>query len=181
MEIANFKQDMEKCINHVKEDLAQIRTGRATTELVDGILVEAYGAPTPIKNIASIGVLDNKSISIQPWDKTVLDGIVKGVTDANLGLMPVKEGDRVIVRVPDLTEERRKEYVKIMKDRVEDGRISVRQIRQKYMKQIEEEKKTGLPEDEANRQKDEVEKVVKETNARIEEIRDEKEKSLMTL
>ena len=95
--------------------------------------------------------------------------------------MPVKEGDRVIVRVPDLTEERRKEYVKIMKDRVEDGRISVRQIRQKYMKQIDEEKKNGLPEDEANRQKDEVEKAVKETNARIEEIKDEKEKSLMTL
>ena len=91
------------------------------------------------------------------------------------------EGDRVLVKIPDLTEERRKEYVKLMKDRVEDGRIAVRQVRQKYMKEIEELQANGLSEDEADRTRDEIEKVVKETNQSIENIKEEKEKDLLTI
>lgn len=181
MDLEKFKQDINKCIEHVKEDLAQIRTGRATTELVEDIMVNAYDAESPVKNLASISVMDAKTIAIQPWDKTILDNISKGITASNRGLSPITEGDRVLVKIPDLTEERRKEYVKIMKDRIEDGRISVRQVRQKYMKDIDESEKSGLSEDEADRLRNDVEKIVKETNAQIEEIKGAKEKDLLTI
>ncbi|MGI5897643.1 MAG: ribosome recycling factor [Candidatus Dojkabacteria bacterium] len=181
MLLDEFKTDIEKCINHIREDLSQIRTGRATTELVEDILVNAYETETPVKNLASISVIDAKTINIQPWDKGIVENIGKGVSTANLGFSPIVEGDRVIVKIPDLTEERRKEYVKIMKERIEDGRIAVRQVRQKYMKDIDEQQKSGLSEDEADRNREEIEKIVKDTNSQIEEIKDEKEKELLTI
>ncbi len=181
MILDEFKTDIEKCVNHIKEDLSQIRTGRATSELVEDILVKAYDTESPVKNLASISVIDSKTINIQPWDKSIVENIGKGVSNANLGFSPIVEGDRVMVKIPDLTEERRKEYVKIMKERIEDGRIAVRQVRQRYMKDIDEDEKSGLSEDEADRYRDEIEKTVKETNSLIEEIKDEKEKELLTI
>jgi ribosome recycling factor len=181
MDIELFKKDIEKCIDHLKEDLSQIRTGRANPELVEEVSVDAYGVATPIKNVATISVIDAKTINIQPWDKTIVDNLAHGLEDANLGFSIIVEGDRVLVKLPDLTEERRKEYVKIMKERIEDGRIAVRQVRQKYMKEIDEALKEGFSEDQADRQRDEIEKIVKEANERIEEIRKEKEKELTTI
>jgi ribosome recycling factor len=125
--------------------------------------------------------MDAKTLGIQPWDKTLLENISKAINVANLGLSPVIEGDRVLVKIPDLTEERRKEYVKIMKDRIEDGRIAVRQVRQKYMKELDDLQSNGLSEDEADRVRSEIEKIVKETNQKIEEIREQKEKDLLTI
>lgn len=176
-----MKKDMEKCISHVKEDLSQIRTGRATPELVEDVVVSAYETTSPLKNLATITSVDAKTINIQPWDKTILDNIVNAVEGADLGFTPIKEGDRVLVKTPDLTEERRKEYVKIMKERIEDGRVAVRQVRQKYMKDIDQAQKDGLSEDEADRIREEIEKVVKETNEQIEDIRTAKEEDLMTI
>lgn len=181
MDIDVFKADIQKCIDHIHEDLTQIRTGRATPELVEEVMVNAYETMAPIKNYASISAVDAKTLSIQPWDKSILENISKAINIANMGLSPMIEGDRVLVKIPDLTEERRKEYVKLMKDRVEDGRIAVRQVRQKYMKEIEELQANGLSEDEADRTRDEIEKVVKETNQSIENIKEEKEKDLLTI
>ncbi|HAM37681.1 MAG: Ribosome-recycling factor [candidate division WS6 bacterium GW2011_GWC2_36_7] len=181
MDIDVFKADIQKCIDHIHEDLTQIRTGRATPELVEEVMVNAYETMAPIKNYASISAVDAKTLSIQPWDKSILENISKAINIANMGLFPMIEGDRVLVKIPDLTEERRKEYVKLMKDRVEDGRIAVRQVRQKYMKEIEELQANGLSEDEADRTRDEIEKVVKETNQSIENIKEEKEKDLLTI
>lgn len=181
MSIDNFKTDIGKCLNHIREDLSQIRTGRATPELVEEILVKAYESESPVKNLANISVIDAKTINIQPWDKSIVENIGKGISTANLGFSPIVEGDRVIVKIPDLTEERRSEYVRIMKDRIEDGRIAVRQVRQKYMKDIDEKEKSGMSEDEADRLRDEYEKIVKEANAEIEQIKDDKEKELMTI
>ena len=181
MDINTFKTDISKCIDHVKEDLSQIRTGRATPELVEEILVNAYETQSPVKNLASISAMDAKSLSIQPWDKTILENISRGISYANLGFLPIIEGDRVIVKLPDLTEERRQEYVKIMKERIEDGRVAVRQVRQKFMQGIDEQQKSGLSEDEADRIREEAEKVVKDANADIETIRIDKEKELLTI
>jgi len=181
MDINQFKTDITKCVDHVKEDLSQIRTGRATPELVEEILVHAYGTQTPMKNLASISAIDAKTINIQPWDKTILEEVNKSVSSANLGFSPIMEGDRVIVKIPDLTEERRQEYVKIMKERIEDGRVSVRQVRQKFMQGIDEEEKGGLSEDQADMQRDEVEKVVKSANEQIETLKDNKEQELLTI
>jgi ribosome recycling factor len=181
MDIDLFKADIQKCIDHVQDDLTQIRTGRATPEIVEEVMVNAYETQAPVKNYASISAMDARTLSIQPWDKSILENISKAINIANMGLSPMIEGDRVIVKIPDLTEERRKEYVKIMKDRIEDGRIAVRQVRQKYMKEIEELQANGLSEDEADMTREEIEKVVKETNQKIEEIREAKEKDLLTI
>lgn len=181
MDINIFRTDISKCVDHVREDLSQIRTGRATPELVEEILVNAYGAQTPIKNLSSISVMDAKTISIQPWDKTILDEINKGVSNANLGFSPIMEGDRVIVKIPDLTEERRQEYVKIMKERIEDGRVAVRQVRQKFMQGVDEEQKGGTSEDVADMQRKDAEKIVKDANEEIETIKEDKEKELLTI
>lgn len=181
MDIDLFKTDIQKCIDHINDDLTQIRTGRATPELVEEVMVNAYETMAPIKNYASISAIDAKTLTIQPWDKSILENISKAINVANLGLSPMIEGDRVIVKIPDLTEERRKEYVKIMKDRIEDGRIAVRQVRQKYMKEVEELQSNGLSEDEADRTRDEIEKLVKETNQKIEEIKEVKERELLTI
>jgi len=181
MDVDLFKKDIDKCLDYLKDDLSQIRTGRATPELVQDVMVSAYETSSPLKNIATINVVDAKTINIQPWDKTILDNIAKALESANLGFSVIKEGDRVLIKAPDLTEERRKEYVKVMKERVEDGRVAVRQVRQKYMKEIDEAEKEGFSEDEADRVRDEIEKVVKETNEKIEEIRSTKEEELLTI
>ncbi len=181
MDIESFKKDILKCLDHIKDDLSQIRTGRATPELVEEVLVNAYETSSPLKNLATIGIVDAKTINIQPWDKSILENVGKAISNANLGLSPIIEGDRVLVKIPDLTEERRTEYVKIMKERIEDGRIAVRQVRQKYMKEIDEAQKDGFSEDEADRMREEIEKIVKESNQQIEVIRDEKEKELLTI
>lgn len=181
MDIESFKKDILKCLDHIKDDLSQIRTGRATPELVEEVLVNAYETSSPLKNLATIGIVDAKTINIQPWDKSILENVGKAISNANLGLSPIIEGDRVLVKIPDLTEERRTEYVKIMKERIEDGRIAVRQVRQKYMKEIDEAQKDGFSEDEADRMREETEKIVKESNQQIEVIRDEKEKELLTI
>lgn len=181
MDINTFKADILKCVEHVKEDLSQIRTGRATPELVEEVLVNAYETQSPVKNLASISVMDAKSIAIQPWDKTILENISKAISSANLGFLPILEGDRVIVKIPDLTEERRHEYVKIMKERIEDGRVAVRQVRQKFMQGVEEQQKSGLSEDDADRIREEAERVVKDANVEIETIKDDKEKELLSI
>lgn len=181
MDIDIFKTDLDKCVDNLTEDLAQIRTGRATPELIQDVLVNAYQTEAPLKNYATINVADNRSLIVIPWDKSIIDNISKGISSANLGFNPVSEGDLVRVSIPDLTQERRVEYVKVMKERVEDARIAVRQVRQKFMQDIDEQQKQGFSEDQADMLREEGEKLVKESNAKIEEIKDKKEEELMTI
>lgn len=176
-----FKIDLDKCIDSLAEDLSQIRTGRATPELIQDILVSAYGTQAPLKNYATINVSDARSLVVIPWDKSIMENISKGISAANMGFNPISEGDHVRVNILDLTEERRKEYVKVMKERVEDARIAVRQVRQRFMQDIDEEQKAGFSEDQADMLREEGEKLVKESNAKIEEMREKKEQELMTV
>jgi ribosome recycling factor len=181
MDTEEFKVDFDKCIEALKEDLSQIRTGRATPELVEEIEVDAYDTQAPLKSYANITISDAKSLVITPWDKGLIDNIVKALSEANMGFSAVAEGDHIRVMLPDLTEERRKEYVKVMKDRVEDARVAVRNVRQKYMKEIDEFEQGGASQDSADRLRDILEKMVKEYNEEIENIREKKEKDLMTI
>lgn len=182
MDVDSFNKELDRCIDHLKEELAQIRTGRATPELIEPVKVEAYGTISPLKNLANISVADTKSLVVQPWDKSVVDMIAKGIENANLGLSVISEGDKVRVILPDLSEERRKDLVKVMKERVETARISVRNVRREQMKELDEMIKEGsIGEDDGKRQKEQVEKLVKERNELIEELRDNKEKDLMTV
>ncbi len=181
MDIDIFKTDLDKCVDNLTEDLAQIRTGRATPELIQDVLINAYQTEAPLKNYATINVADNRSLIVIPWDKSIMDNISKGISSANLGFNPVSEGDHVRVSIPDLTQERRVEYVKVMKERVEDARIAVRQVRQKFMQDIDEQQKQGFSEDQADMLREEGEKLVKESNVKIEEIKDKKEEELMSI
>lgn len=180
MDIDIFKTDIQKCIDNLVEDLSQIRTGRATPELIQDINVKAYGTEAPLKNYATINAADTRSLIVIPWDKSIMDGIVSGISSANLGFSAIEEGDHVRVMIPELTEERRKDYVKVMKERVEDARIAIRQVRQKFMKDIDESLGSGFSEDDADRLREEGEKIVKDANTQIEEHKDKKEEELMT-
>jgi ribosome recycling factor len=180
MDTENFKVDIQKCIDNLVEDLSQIRTGRATPELIQDINVKAYGTEAPLKNYATINASDTRSLLVIPWDKTIMDSIVSGISSANLGFSAISEGDHIRVTIPELTEERRKDYVKVMKERVEDARIAVRQVRQKYMKEIDDSLGSGFSEDDAERLREEGEKVVKDANTKIEELRENKEEELMS-
>lgn len=181
MDIESFETDIQKCIDNLVEDLSQIRTGRATPELIQDIAIKAYGTEAPLKNYSTINISDNRSLIVIPWDKNIIDSIVSGITSANLGFGAISEGDHVRVTIPDLTEERRQDYVRIMKERVEDARIAVRQVRQKFMKDIDESLGSGFSEDDADRLREEGEKIVKEANSKIEELKELKEKDLMSI
>ncbi|WKZ31396.1 MAG: ribosome recycling factor [Candidatus Dojkabacteria bacterium] len=179
MDEAKLTADMGKCVDHLRDDLAQLRTGRATVELLEPVKVMAYGAENPIKSIANVAVADSKTLVVQPWDKSIVAEIAKGISAANLGFSVVEEGDFVRVSLPDLTEERRKDLVKVMKERVEASRVAVRSVRHEYMEAIEDAVKNGMSEDEGKRQKESVEKAAKKCNDEIEQVREQKEASLM--
>ena len=180
MDFDLVEKEFDKVVTHLKEELAQIRTGRATPELVESIKVEAYETTSPLKNLGNISASDAKSLTVQVWDKSIIDNIVNGIRAANLGLNTSIEGDVIRITVPDLSEERRKDLVKVMKDRVETARISVRNVRREHIKEIDEMVKEGLlPEDDGTRFKEQIEKMVKDKNEEIESIKDAKEADLM--
>jgi ribosome recycling factor len=181
MQTSEFESELNSCLTFLEEELAQIRTGRANPELLSSVRVEAYGTQNPLKNIANVSVSDAKSLIIQPWDKTLVSAVLKALSTSDIGVLPSQEGDVIRVKLPDLTEERRKEFVKLMKERVEHARVSVRNVRQKFMKEIELEVENGLPEDTGKREKEEIEKRVKEMNEQIEAAREAKEQDLMTV
>lgn len=175
----DFKKDIQRVIDSMVEDFARIRTGRASTELIENVKVNAYGTDMVLKSIASISVADVKSLFVQPWDKALVEPVSKALLSSNLGLSSSVEGDAIRVTVPDLNEERRKEYVKVMRDRAELARIGVRNTRQKAMQEGDSLKDAGLSEDDIKRKKEEIEKEVGQANEKIAELRDIKEKELM--
>ncbi len=181
MDLEGFKNNLQKCVDFLVDDLSKIHTGRANPDLVESVKVEAYGTDNPLKNIASISVADSRSLVIQPWDKSLAEAIVKGIGASNLGFLAMIEGDVVRIKIPELTQERRLEYVKVMKDKVEQARISVRNVRHEVMKSIDTQVEQGLPKDEGDRLKEEVEKSVKSSNEKIEEVKKSKEEELMAV
>jgi len=162
MDLTEFEIELMDCIEHLKEDLSQIRTGRATPEILFGLRVDAYDTMNPIKNVASINVSDAKSLLVQPWDKSIIQNVYKAILSSDLGISPSVEGDYIRVHIPDLTEERRKDFVKVMKD-------------------VDEAVKNGMPEDDGKRLREEIEKKVKTANEDIEALRKEKENDLMSI
>lgn len=183
MNISELKNRLSKSVEFLKTELSQIRTGRVSPNLISDISAEAYGGTLmTIKEMGSISVLDSHNLSIIPWDKTVLDSIVNGIRDSGLGLGAVKEADRVRVSVPALTEERRIEFTKDASERVESCKNSMRNIRQEKMKEIEKDfSDKVISEDEKFKQKDEVEKVLKEFIDQADVLGEEKKKEIMTV
>lgn len=148
--LSNLQNELSKAITHLQSEYAKLQVGRANPALVEGVHVTVYGAVQPLKNIASVTNLDAQTLTIQPWDKTLIKDIEKGISDANLGLNPSNNGESLMIKIPPLTEERRKEIVKVASRLTEEAKVSIRNIRWDYKKKIDTAKTNKeISEDEA--------------------------------
>lgn len=171
---------MHKAVEVVRQELVKIRTGKATTGLLDGIKVDYYGTVTPLQKIASVSILDLHNLTITPWDKSVLDAIQKAIQTANIGLNPVKEADHIRVPIPPLNEERRRELVKLTKKFGEEGKIAIRNVRRDTIEHLKKsEKAEHFSEDERKRGETEVQKMTDKMIKDIDAILAMKEKEIM--
>lgn len=178
--LENLKPDLKKAEEHLHDELAKLQVGRAHPALVEGIMVMAYGSPQPLRNVASVTIMDAQTISIQPWDRSVLRDIAKGITDASLGLNPQDNGESIMIKVPTLTEERRRDFAKMAGKMAEEAKIAVRNIRQDYMKKIDNaEKAKELSEDIAKAKKTELQKEIDATMDVLEKMLEHKEADIM--
>ncbi len=180
-DIETLKKELDKTIEHLRHELSQIRTGRATAELVDGVKVKAYDTESPITSLASVTVEDIRTLAIEPWDKSIVENIASAVSNAGMGFGVRIDGHVVRATVPELTTERRMEYVKVMKDRVEEARKAIRGHRRTFMKQVDDQIKDGGSEEEGKRLKERAEKIVKDVDNEIAQMRKTKEESLMEM
>lgn len=179
MSAQELKAKLERAVERLKAEVVSLRTGRASSALVENIEVDYYGAKTPLKALASISVPEPKQLVIQPWDKNALQPIEKAVRDSEIGLNPVADKDIIRLTIPELTEERRRELLKVLGRHVEDARIQIRREREEALKEVDRrEKAKEISEDEKFRQKSETQKAVDEINKKIEEIGAAKEKEI---
>jgi len=157
--LEEVKKRMQVAVDHLKEELAQIRTGRATPNLISEIAVEAYNSKMMVKELAQISAPEPTVLLVSPWDKSIITNIVGGISKANIGLNPVVDGDLIRIVVPALTVERREQFIKQMHALVEKYRVEVRQIRHEFIEKLREQKKSSeIGEDEEKRQKAEIQK-----------------------
>lgn len=175
------RSQMEKAIHHLEVELSKIRAGKANPAMLDNVLVDYYGAKVPISQTASINTLDARTLVIQPWEKSMLSPIEKAIQLANLGFNPQNDGSVIRIAVPPLTEERRKELVKLSKQVVEEAKIGVRNARKEAMESIKKLQKEGLPEDEAKALEQRVQKLTDEYIVKCDKHLDLKEKEIMTV
>lgn len=179
--IKERRKDLEAVIAWAQGEAGAIRTGRANPDMVSDILVDYMGTPLRIKEVAAISTPTPREILIQPWDKGALAGIEKAIRESSLGLAPVVDGTSVRLTVPSLTEERRKEYVKLLGQKVEEARIRVRGIREDILKKVQTAVKEGTGrEDDVRRAKDALQKLVDEYNGKLQELQSKKEQELMS-
>ncbi len=180
--IVQYKQEFDKAIDHYKQDISSLRTGRATPAIVEDILVEAYGSRQPLKAVASIAVADAKTLNIDPWDKSLMQAVETGLRNSPLGISPVNDGKLIRLPLPDLTAERRADLIKVLHQKSEAARIAIRKIREDARSQVEKKEEAGeMGEDEKFKMFDEVEKMVKEFNEKIKTIAEEKEREITTI
>jgi ribosome recycling factor len=175
-------EEFEKALIHLSVELNAVRTGRASAALVENLLVDSYGAKTPLKNVASITVPDPRSLAIQPWDKSLLSVIEKSIQASSIGIQPINDGVFVRLVMPPLSEERRKELVKIVKGHAEATRVRLRNIREEIWKEIGRAfKEKKLTEDDKYNAEKELKKTLDEYNAKIDEMLKRKEVEIMTV
>jgi len=180
-QLSDAKGLMERAIEHADNELSKIRAGKASPAMLDGIMVDYYGNPTPLNQVGSVNTPDAKTIVIQPWEKTLLGAIEKAIMEANLGVNPQNDGVIIRINVPPLTEERRRDLVKKVKAEGENGKIAIRNIRKDINDKIRKLKAEGVSEDEMKTGEGEVQKLTDGFIARIDQLTDAKEKDIMTV
>ena len=176
--LMNAELEMQEAIENFKKRLTNIRAGRANPAMLDGVMVEYYGTPTPLKQLATISIPEARQLCIKPFDKSCLQAIEKAIYEANLGIAPNNNGETVILNIPALTEETRKQYVKQAKEYAEDCRINLRNIRQDANGDI---KKLEISEDDIKSGQEDVQELINKYNKVVDEVFKEKESELMSI
>ncbi len=175
------KESMQNAINHLDNQLLKIRAGKATPMMLSSVMVDYYGASTPLNQVANVNALDGRTLSVQPWEKAMLGEIEKGISYANLGLNPQNNGETILINVPNLTEERRKELSKQAKTEGEHAKIGIRNARKEANNEIKKLKNNGLSEDLAKDYESEVQNVTNNFITKIDNFVAAKEKDIMTV
>ena len=176
------EQKMAKSVEAFKVDLSRVRTGRAHTGLLDHIMVDYYGAPTPLNQVAKVTLLDARTIGVAPFEKKMLQAVEKSIRDSDLGLNPASMGDTVRVPMPALTEERRKELIKVVRHEAENARVAVRNLRRDANHHLKEAlKKKEVSENDERRAQDDVQKLTDRSIAEIDKLLQQKEADLMAV
>ena len=180
-QLDDAKAHMEKAIEFCDNELIKIRAGKAMPTMLDGIFVDYYGTPTALNQIGTVNTPDARTLVVQPWEKTMLISIERAIMEANIGLNPQNDGVVIRLNVPPLTEERRKDLVKKVKEEAEKGRIAVRNIRKDANEKIKRSKSEGISDDEIKTGEAEVQKLTDSCIARIDRLMEVKEKDVMTV
>ena len=180
--INKLKEDLGKNNDYFRDEIVTLNVGRATPSLIEDLVVDYYGTPTPLKQVATISIPDSRNILIQPWDKGQLKEIEKAINSAQLGFNPSNDGVAIRITLPQPTEEGRKNLVKHLHELLEKAKISLRNIREEAIKEIKKmEKDKEIGEDERFTKQDEIQKIVDEYNKKLEEETEKKEKEIMTV
>ena len=181
-QILNDASDrMQKTVEHLEEELLNVRAGKASPNALNGVFVDYYGSQTPVSGVASVTVPDDKTILIQPWDKNLIRAIEKAILDSNIGLTPSNNGEQIRLSIPPLTEERRKELVKQVRQEAETARISLRNARRDAVEAFKKAVKEGMPEDESKDGENQVQKLLEKFSKLLDAQIDKKEKEIMTV
>jgi len=180
--IKKYKQDFEKVIDFFKKELSKIRTGRANPALLEDILVEVYGTPTPIKQLATISLPEVRSLLIEPWDKNIIKDIEAAISKEDLDISVSSDSQSVRITFPQLTEESREKLKKVINEQLEDTKVSLRQVRDKVKEEIEKDyKESKISEDERYELREDLDKHIEELNKQIEELAESKRQEIMKI
>lgn len=172
---------MQKCVEHFEDELLKIRAGKASPVILDGLRVEYYGAPTSLNQLANVSAPDAKTLTIQPYDRSLIAPIEKAIMDANLGFTPQNDGIQIRVNLPAMTEERRKQLVKQIKDETEKARVALRNVRRDANEQVKKLTKNGVSEDEVKATEAEIQKLTDKYIATVDRVTAAKEQEVMTV
>lgn len=179
--IRTCEENMSKAVEHLEHELTKVRAGAANPGMLESVRVDYYGSMVPLSQVAAINTGDARTLFVKPWEKKMIDPIEKAIQAANLGFNPSNNGDNIIILVPMLTEERRKDLVRAANKEGENAKVSIRGARQKAMEGIKKAQKDGLPEDAAKSAEAEVEKVTGVWNKKVDTLIAAKEKEIMTV
>jgi ribosome recycling factor len=176
-----FKTSNSKTLGHLENELVKIRAGKASPAMLQGVMIEYYGSPTPLQQVANVSTMDARTITVQPWEKNTLNDISRGIINANLGFAPQNNGEVILISVPPLTEERRRDLVKKAKAEGEHAKVGIRNNRKDALDMVKDLKNEGLSEDLMKDAENEVQQMTNLFIKKIDELIDTKEKEVMTI
>ena len=172
---------MNKSVLHCQHELGKIRAGKASPNMLDGLMVEYYGTPTPLQQVASVNTPDARTLSVKPWEKSLIAEIERTIINSDLGLNPQNDGEQIRINIPALTEQRRKDLVKQAKAEAENGKISIRNIRKETNDSLRKLKNEGVSEDAIKGAEEEVQKLTDKHVVKVDKLMEDKEKDIMTI